>query len=852
MRLKNLQLIVTACLLLMGAQSGWGFSLLGPEPPWQTTSLNFQQPGRDIGGWMDVGEEYRWNTPYITYGFDSSFLNYFGTNGVKAVEEAIAIFNALPPASEINLNEYPFESQRFNFQASANRMMDLKSAAMFYIIEHLGLANPEIGVWRVRDRWIQPAGVTNYAVIQLNFDPLAPYHRSSYINDVLYTYDTIIDSQDTVVGAFPRVIAVDPTASAAFSSVAGFNLNLGGFYTGLTRDDVGGLAYLLRSNNFNVEALLPDVRVVHTNLLNPVQLLTLDLAELLKQSQNTTNTVADLFATNAFYTNLWITGTNARPGALITTNRITYFTNYPANPQQVIEETYTTNLATLYSYEFGNVVIYDEQSERPIYVRILDVVPATNYDPYRPTVQTNVVEEYFDTEFIRNGEFYIMPTNLVRFVPEIFHSDAVLTNVTISTNVDFFAEAEFTIRTNTSQLELLLTTDLTTFFEQARTNDPASLLALYPDLLILSSNRYFTNVVSSNYVAYLTNSAWDPAIIFSIDHIWYFTTNIATNYSYVFGNVVTNFGDSSSVGSNATILVEETIVASDPYDPAGSPFTTNIISSLVITNVPVGNVYIVPTNLFGYHILSTQLVDVVSVTNTMVFTNVGPGAIEQTNTVSYIRNETNYFLNVFPIEFVSTNDLATNIFGIRRETYTFSTNRVFEVYPVELLAPTNTVALRPGVEKLNFVRVDYEALLGTNFNAITNEYIDTIITQTGIVQQVVCRTSSRPDIIFNVEDLGRFVNGNRTDTQSWDNNDAINGLEGHAGPGVITPSILAFNSSLPAYYNFTAGSFYIRDEVPPTLAWGSFDGSTNAPILYPEGTSLNLLEANVFSPVPTP
>ena len=32
------------------------------------------------------------------------------------------------------------------------------------------------------------------------------------------------------------------------------------FYTGLTKDDVSGLGYLLSTNNFNYENLLPDVR----------------------------------------------------------------------------------------------------------------------------------------------------------------------------------------------------------------------------------------------------------------------------------------------------------------------------------------------------------------------------------------------------------------------------------------------------------------------------------------------------------------------------------------------------------------------------------------------------------------
>ena len=34
----------------------------------------------------NLGEEYRLNSPIITYAFDESFLSFFGTEGVKAVE----------------------------------------------------------------------------------------------------------------------------------------------------------------------------------------------------------------------------------------------------------------------------------------------------------------------------------------------------------------------------------------------------------------------------------------------------------------------------------------------------------------------------------------------------------------------------------------------------------------------------------------------------------------------------------------------------------------------------------------------------------------------------------------------
>ena len=80
-----------------------GFSLLGPYRPWMTESLSYRQPG-DIGGPMTPLALYRWNLPTITYGFDQSFLDYFGEEGVRAVEDAFAILNALPPMSEIDLD----------------------------------------------------------------------------------------------------------------------------------------------------------------------------------------------------------------------------------------------------------------------------------------------------------------------------------------------------------------------------------------------------------------------------------------------------------------------------------------------------------------------------------------------------------------------------------------------------------------------------------------------------------------------------------------------------------------------------------------------------------------------------
>src|SRR5208282_3002698 len=92
--------------LIQIAPAAFGFALLGPFAPWMEETNDLRQPG-DIGGPMDIGSGYRWNVPVVTYGFDQSFLDYFGTNGVAAVEGAIQILNSLPPASIAVPTDYP-------------------------------------------------------------------------------------------------------------------------------------------------------------------------------------------------------------------------------------------------------------------------------------------------------------------------------------------------------------------------------------------------------------------------------------------------------------------------------------------------------------------------------------------------------------------------------------------------------------------------------------------------------------------------------------------------------------------------------------------------------------------------
>ncbi|RME92350.1 MAG: hypothetical protein D6766_10205, partial [Verrucomicrobia bacterium] len=116
--------IVAAGLLSLGlAPRGLAFSLIGPFPAWQTQEIGYQininEP--DLGGPMNLGEEYRHNIPLLTYGFAPSFVNYFGQRGIEEVEKAIAIINDALDLDKHSpdLHEFPLDTRRINYRASA-------------------------------------------------------------------------------------------------------------------------------------------------------------------------------------------------------------------------------------------------------------------------------------------------------------------------------------------------------------------------------------------------------------------------------------------------------------------------------------------------------------------------------------------------------------------------------------------------------------------------------------------------------------------------------------------------------------------------------------------------------------
>jgi hypothetical protein len=241
----------------------------------------FRQLG-DIGGPMNIGNGYRWNVPVLTYGFDKSFLDFFGTNGVAAVESAIQVFNDLPPASEIVITNYPLDSQEVNYQAEAQNLYDLKSATLTLLLEQVGLTQPARYIFAIHqwnplfltypteNNW--PNGTIPNYIVQRNFDP-ETFASSVYVNGSLYVGSTFYQVQDNYAGRFNIVVPNQANPlMPAFTAVAdsGFSDTVSGLspgisFAGLTEDDVGGLCYLLSTNNIAYETLLPNISSICTN-----------------------------------------------------------------------------------------------------------------------------------------------------------------------------------------------------------------------------------------------------------------------------------------------------------------------------------------------------------------------------------------------------------------------------------------------------------------------------------------------------------------------------------------------------------------------------------------------------------
>ena len=263
-------IVQIVALLLLGVLPTRAFTLLGPMAGWQAPDLGYNIPDSapEYGGPRLRGDEYRLSTPIVTYGIDGSFMEFFGVDGARAVDEAFALFNSLTNVSAFseNLEEFPLKADGVNPTASALGMIDLKTQILSQIMATLGLTSPERWCWSIRGRNGDPI---RYSVANFNYDPISG-RPSRYVNGTMYSYIVrdIFNSDGARIFSDAREIPVDsanPNISLASTvSINSFltsdvrvarSINPNGrYFTGLTRDDAGGLRYLYHPANRNYEA----------------------------------------------------------------------------------------------------------------------------------------------------------------------------------------------------------------------------------------------------------------------------------------------------------------------------------------------------------------------------------------------------------------------------------------------------------------------------------------------------------------------------------------------------------------------------------------------------------------------
>lgn len=632
---RMLQRYCWLAMLGLGVQLAAAFSLLGDYEAYQVPVIGYNIGG-DLGGPMNLGEEYRQNTPVLYYAYDQNFLDYFGASGVAAVDAAFAVYNTLTNVSAYtaDLSEWPLEAKRFNYKAQVLGLTDLKSVTMSLLAEQAGLAEPERFTWTLRTRVVGQGGCPRdvaYRVIKRNFEtdftPLDQLQPSSYVNGTLYSYQIF----EACTGPDPLADAVefpvDPLANT-YTAIASWNIEEGGYFTGLTRDDIAGLRYMLRTNNVNIE-------------------------------------------------------------------------NSGAN------------------------------------------------------------------------------------------------TVTVTTN---------------NSTQLLVTADYAAFVAAALTNDAAALTALFPDLVITSSSNYWVNVVTTNVNYYFTNYPWD--IAGALAHLVASTnrdTNVVQRYYHTYGNLLTGPYYTNALphytNSNVTLLTSTVNAANCGAYSLPGQVCPKVVLNTFVTNGVFGDYFIIPANLCGVSIIATQLTKTIYVTNVIA---------------------------------VATNSAgATNVSGQQYSqslVYSYPQN-TFVIHPVT--CPEDTVALRQGIERVQYVRRDYDSLFNTYFAPITNSYTLNAITNNTLYPQKILRTVSRPDFLITARDLlallvTRNINFNKSASSSL------------AGPGTLRPGVVfTFNKIGPSYLN--QSPFFMTEATSTQGAlWGSFDGTTNAPVVYPNGTSIFNLENQVL------
>jgi hypothetical protein len=267
------RLTKTALVLIIGvlaAQKASTFSGTGVLLGFQTAAFDYGATrayypfpaGGELGGPQIIYNNARMNVGVVTYAYDPTFVAYFGTAGMSAVDSAMGVLNSLPKFTDYSspsLAGYLTQgNQRLNYTAQALELMDLKSATLGLLVERMGL----LGETHVFDLTSKsplasppnPPGKFQYTMVMRNYDP-DTLNPSAYVNGAKYSF--MVQDDGAVADA---IETFNDTTVLPFSTTAVATretLNLGGYYLGLTRDDVGGLRYLYNNKRIENETMDP-------------------------------------------------------------------------------------------------------------------------------------------------------------------------------------------------------------------------------------------------------------------------------------------------------------------------------------------------------------------------------------------------------------------------------------------------------------------------------------------------------------------------------------------------------------------------------------------------------------------
>ncbi len=448
--------ILWVLLLASSLQTSWAFSLAGPVgnggDSWQVQNIGYGPPSDDVAP-KNLGEEFRRNIPVMYYAYDANFFDYFGTDGATSVDAAFTILNSLTNVDSYSqqLSEFPIETRQQNYQAQALGLFDLKSFTLGLMMQQVGLADPVHYSWTLHNRYLPSGGSCpismEYSVVQRNFDyfssPLNQLQYSPYVNNTLYSYQILEVCSGSPVLAQAVPFSVDPLADI-YSPVASDTMSWGDYYTGLTRDDVSGLRYMLSTNNINWETVPAGslLGVISTNLTNPQSF-----------------PPAGYTGTNAAGFYYFNGNTNGGFGygdlaAFISYAATNGPTNLLATYPGVVIDSYSNSLVwssnATYSYYYKNAGIGSPYGTPPVFA------VATNYTGYWQTIYhyqfANIVTNHYYTNAVGSWQTLTVsaPVGSPYGTPAITNTTIKLTNQIAG---DFFVLPLF--ETNVCPLDII-------------------------------------------------------------------------------------------------------------------------------------------------------------------------------------------------------------------------------------------------------------------------------------------------------------------------------------------------------------------------------------------------------------